>query len=217
MEAGLPLGMLAVTDVTDEEVVERVKAGETELYEVIMRRYNQRLYRVARSIVGNDSEAEDVMQEAYVRAFQHLRQFEGRAKFATWLTKIAVYEAFMRLRRRSRFEEISDLLAASERGPEEQALNSELRQCLEAAIDKLPEKYRTVFMLREMEHLSMAEIAECLGLTVTATKIRLHRARAALKDILRRRIGDAAAGAFAFERPRCDRIVGAVFGRLGLR
>src|SRR5262245_46405449 len=146
--------------VSDEEVVARVLAGETPLFEILMRRYNQRLYRVSRSILRDDAEAQDVMQEAYVRAFIHLDQFDGRAKFSTWLTRIAIHEALARLRYRSRMTDIDDHtetvesvqeLMADRRGPEQEVLTRSLGVVLEAAINNLPEIYRSVFMLRSVE------------------------------------------------------------------
>src|SRR6185437_12259148 len=144
--------------VSDAQVVARVRAGETALFEVIMRRYNQRLFRAARAILRDDLEAEDVVQEAYVRAYSHLDDFAGRASFSTWLTKILVYEAFARLRRRKRFEPMDpqDSLDAMPLGdvraeggsPERAASSRELAGIVEAAIDTLPEDFRIVFMLR---------------------------------------------------------------------
>lgn len=176
--------------VSDEEVVGRVRAGEVELYEIIMRRHNQRLYRVARSIVGDDNEAEDVMQDAYVRAYEHLDQFAGKAKFATWLTRIAVHEALRRARQRSRLQQASpgewegqnmDTLQGTSPDPEQQAQGRELETLLEAAIEKLPVTYRTVFVLRKIEGLSTAETAECLGVQEETVKTRLFRSRALLR------------------------------------
>jgi RNA polymerase sigma-70 factor, ECF subfamily len=158
---------------SDEEVIERVRAGEIELYELIMRRHNQRLYRVARSILRDDSEAEDVMQDAYVRAYAHLDQFAGESKFATWLTRIAVHEALHRARRRSRLQQVPpgewegqnmDTFKSTSPDPEQQAQRRELETLLETAIETLPVTYRTVFVLREIEGLSTAETAECLKL-----------------------------------------------------
>src|SRR5438445_11673530 len=128
----------AAVGLSDEQCIERVLAGETALYEVVMRRYNTRLYRVARAILKNDAEAEDVMQDAYVRAFQHLDQFAGRAKFSTWLTRIAVHEASARLHRRGRLidiEESMPTLASSAAGPEQRAADHELGQAIEEAVD----------------------------------------------------------------------------------
>ncbi len=208
----------------DEEVVKQVLAGEIALFEILMRRYNQRLYRVARSILRDESEAEDVIQEAYVRAYTHLNQFAGDAKFSTWLTKIAVHESFARLRRRGRFVEIDSaqeaegnsmgLLTSKTRDPEQEVLARELSAVLEAAVDTLPEAYRSVFMLRGVEEMSTAETAECLDISEEAVKTRLHRARALLRKELYARIGIATAGSFQFAGSRCDHVVSAVFKRI---
>jgi RNA polymerase sigma-70 factor (ECF subfamily) len=212
--------------ITDEEVVARVLAGETAWFEILMRRYNQRLYRVSRSIVGDDAEAEDVMQEAYVRAYQHLDQFDGRARFATWLTRIAVHEALARLRHRRRVVEIDAFTESSEfsmippantPSPEQEVFTRALGVILESAINQLPAAYRSVFMLREMEEMSTAETAECLGISEEAVKVRLHRARARLRKAITAQTRAATAAAFQFNGPRCDRIVAAVLARLAPR
>jgi RNA polymerase sigma-70 factor (ECF subfamily) len=206
---------------SDEEVVERVRAGDLDLFEVLMRRYNQRLYRVARAVLRDEGESEDVVQDAWVRAFTHLDQFAGRARFSTWLTRIALYEAWGRARRRSRFESIdadsnekSVTETSRDRNPEENASNSEIASILEGAIESLPESYRTVFVLREVESLSTLETAECLDLTAQAVKTRLHRARSLLRRGLAERVGPTAAGAYAFAGARCDRIVESVLARI---
>lgn len=214
---------------SDEDVVQRVLAGESALFEVVMRRYNQRLYRVARAILRNDGEAEDVMQAAYVDAYSHLGQFEGRAKFSTWLTKIAVYEALARVRRRAREssgtrrwneegEEGDPMSGIQSEGPnpEQQASQGELRTLLESAIECLPAPYRSVVMLRDVEGMSTAETAECLSLREDAVKTRLHRARTLLRKELYERAGVTAPIAFSFHLTRCDRVVSAVFARLNL-
>ena len=205
-------------------MVKRVLAGETALYEILMRRYNQRLYRVARSILRNDVDAEDVMQEAYVRAYQHLNQFAGEAKFSTWLTKIAVYEALGRLRRQGRTENLDSVLdsdrhvmarmTSDTRDPERQAYDDELRVVLEGAVDSLPEIYRMVFVLRSVEGLSVAETAGCLDIGAEAVKTRLHRARSPLRKDLQERAGLVTAQTFPFHLSRCDRVVEAVFRRI---
>jgi RNA polymerase sigma-70 factor, ECF subfamily len=211
---------------SDEDVVRRVTAGEGALFEILMRRYNQRLYRVARSIVRDDAEAEDVMQQAYLNAFAHLGQFAGRAKFSTWLTRIAVYEALARRRRRRGLPEIDSMpdhddggggLTSSALDPEQVAITAELRSVLEASIDSIPEMYRTVFVLREVEGLSTAEAADCLESSEDVVKTRLHRAKALLRRELLARAGTGARLAFTFHAVRCDRVVAAVFGRLGLQ
>ncbi len=206
--------MAGAATLSDEQIVERVKGGETHLYELILRRYNQRLYRITRSILGDDAEAEDVMQDAYVRAYTHLDTFEGRAKFATWLTKIAVYEALMRKRRQRRMEELDVNAPGALPDPERQALDEEVSRKLEGAVDALPAPYRAVFVMRDMEELTTAEVSEALGISTTAVKIRLHRARAALRRILGEDFGSDALKAYAFHASRCDRVVAAVFERI---
>ena len=209
--------------ITDEDVVERVRAGETALYEILMRRYNQRLYRVAFSILRNDGEAEDVMQEAYVNAYQHLNQFAGAAKFSTWLTKITVHEALGRVRRRRRTGSessldpnlyIMDSVRTGTPNPERQAYDRELRVALEGAIAALPDSYRLVFVLRAVEGLSGAETAACLDIGEEAVKTRLHGARRMLQKDLRQRASVVAAEAFSFHLSRCDRVVNGVFQRI---
>jgi len=209
---------------SDVEVVQRVRAGETALFEILMRRHNQRLYRVARAIVKDDSEAEDVMQEAYVNAYTHLYQFEERAQFSTWLTRIAVHEALARVRKRARFTDLDEEGEAGDhamagfgtigRTPEQQASNAELRELLEAAVEGLPPAYRVVFVLREVEGLSTAETADSLGITEETVKTRLHRGRALLREELFQRAGIATSYAFEFHLSRCDRVVQNVLTRI---
>ncbi len=208
----------------DEEVIRRVLQGETAFFEIIMRRYNQQLYRVALAILKNDLEAEDVMQDAYVRAFQHLGQFEGRAKFSTWLTRIAVHEALARLQRRGRQQSIemafetndeqSYDLVSSAPSPEQQASSSEMAGLLEQAILALPDNYRAVLVLRDLQDMDTAEAAECLDTSEENIKVRLHRARKMLRRELYERVGATSATAFLFLAPRCDRVVENVFRRI---
>jgi len=209
---------------SDEEVVARVLGGEKGLFEILVRRYNQRLYRVALGILGNDGEAEDVMQDAYVRAYSHLAQFAGTAQFSTWLTRIAVYEALARARRRRRMVEIDampeptqeTLSRSGERDPEARAIGRDLRQLLEAAIGSLPDTYRPVVLLRDVEGLSTAETAECLALSEPVVKTRLHRGRALLRRDLESRSRGVLSEAFPFHLSRCDRVVTAVLHRIGV-
>jgi RNA polymerase sigma-70 factor, ECF subfamily len=212
---------------SDEEVVVRVLAGQTAMFEIVMRRYNQRLYRVARAILRNDSEAEDVMQDAYVRAYEHLGQFAGRAKFSTWLTRIAVHEALARRHRGDRYQELDpmpegsgdpmDRLATLEPNPEQQASNSEIRKLLEEAIENLPAAYRIIFMLRDIEEMSVSDAATVLEITEQNVKVRLHRARALLRGALYARAGIERKEAFNFHAARCDRIVENVLQRIQKR
>jgi len=223
--------MVSSTEVTtsqeplsDEEVVTRVLAGETGMFEIIMRRHNQLLYRVARAILRNDGEAEDVMQDAYVRAYEHLDQFVGKAKFSTWLTRIAVHEALARQRRGNRNQELEpksererdpmDRFASLAPNPEQQASNSEVRRLLEEAVEKLPDAYRTVFMLRDVEEMSTTDAADALEITEDNVKVRLHRARALLRESLYARAGMESKEAFDFHAVRCDRVVKNVFERI---
>ena len=206
------------TAASDEQIVERVKNGETYLFEIIMRRYNQRLFRVIRGILNNEVEAEEVMQEAYVRAYQHLDQFAGRAKFSTWLTKIAVYEAYARLKQRQRTSSfdnyLEELMATSDRSPEERTFDSEMRSLLERAVQSLPDDYRAVLMMRDVEGMSTAETAECLNISEQNVKVRLFRARAMIRRQLFERAGAASSKAFLFLGARCDRIVENVLSRI---
>ncbi len=209
---------------SDQEVVERVKAGETALYEIIMRRYNQRLYRIARAILRDGAEAEDVMQDAYVRAYQYLYQYAGDALFSTWLTRIAVHEALRRLRLRKRNEPLEDSeydeegpMSAVETSPdpEQRASMAETGQLLEEAIMGLPERFRAVVMMRDVEQMNTAETAEALELTEENVKVRLHRGHALMRGWLFARVGDSGRNAFPFLGARCDRMVAEVFARIG--
>jgi RNA polymerase sigma-70 factor (ECF subfamily) len=199
----------------DEELVSRILAGEVELYEEIMRRHNRRLYRAIRAILRDDAETEDVMQDAYVRAYANLAQFAGNAKFSTWLTRIAVHEALARLRKRGRWEQADmEPHRSSEPDPERQAGAAEIRAELESAVDALPDNYRVPLMLHYVEGLPAAEVADALGITAENAKVRLHRARRMLKESLADRLGGVLVGAFPFEAPRCDRVVAGVMARI---
>jgi len=222
--AGISVAQRAgVESWTDEDVIARVRAGEKELYEIIMRRYNQRLYRIARAILREDDEAEDVVQDAYVRAYQHLDQFLGRARFSTWLTKIAVHEALARVQKRGRTQELEAMIAdeketaltAPTPSPEHQASETEMGRLLEQAILCLPHHYRVVLMMRDIEEMSTAETATALDLSEDNVKIRLHRARLLLREELVARAGASRGSVFPFLGTRCDRIVRAVLTRIG--
>ncbi|HEY7790962.1 MAG TPA: RNA polymerase sigma factor [Vicinamibacterales bacterium] len=214
---------------SDLDIVRRVKSGESALFEILMRRHNQRLYRVARAVVKDESDVEDVMQQAYINAFTHLAQFQERAQFSTWLTQIALREAFSRRRKLRRVEahtqapwgeqdrvEAMDAFASPQAGPERQAYARELSGVLESAVDALPEMYRTVFMLRDIEGLTTGETAESLELGEEAVKTRLHRARAMIRRAVTARLGTVLPGTFQFHAPRCDRVVAAVFAQLSV-
>jgi RNA polymerase sigma-70 factor (ECF subfamily) len=205
----------------DEKVVRRVIEGEPALFEVLMRRYSRRLFRAARSIVANDLEAEDIIQDAYIKAYEHLHQFQDRARFSMWLTKIAIHEAYARVRRVDYQKVDASVLEGQdmdvndkERDPEEQIYDGEPKLALERAFDGLPGVYRPVFMLREVEGLSATETAECLEISQENVKTRLHRARLLLQPELDS-LAEANSGvAFEFLGTRCDRTVARVLKRI---
>ncbi len=225
MTAGTVLERARIEGWADEEIVRRVLAGEPVLFEILMRRHNQRVYRAIRSILRDDSETEDVMQEAYVRAYEHLGQFEGRAQFSTWLTRIAVHEAIRRSAARGKFDPLEWENAEGEEAtmtpfqsdspsPETSASRGELSVLLEDAILALPQSYRAVIVLRDLEEMSTADTAEVLSLTEANVKVRLHRGHELLRGELLRRAGASSPQAFGFHAVRCDRVVQGVFRRL---
>jgi len=205
---------------SDEEIVSRILQGDTALFEVLMRRHNQRVFRAARAILRDEREAEDVMQEAYVNAFAHLAQFDGRAQFSTWLTRIAVNEAIARARRQKRYEPLdvasqeTFMPTTSLPDPERETFGHELGKLIEAAVDKLGDGYREVFMMRQVEGLSTAETAQILGVSEDVVKTRFSRARHAIQQDLLDRTGAAAQTAFTFGQARCDRIVAVVLASI---
>jgi RNA polymerase sigma-70 factor (ECF subfamily) len=213
----------ALLELNDEEAVSRVLQGETGLFEIIMRRYNQRLFRVARAILRNDSEAEDVVQDAYVRAYQHLSQFAGKSTFSTWLTRIAIHEALARRRRSGRWEELeavqknqdnAPILKSSILDPEAQTAQAQARQLLQAAIEALPDDYRTVVIMRDVEEMDVRETAASLEVSEASVKTRLHRAHAMLRRELYARAQGRVADLYPFLGARCDRMVKSVFERI---
>ena len=213
---------------SDEQIVDRVLQGDTLLFEVLMRRHNQRIYRAIRSIVRDDSECEEIMQESYVRAFEHLAQFEGRAMFSTWLTRIAVNEAIKRSVALGKLDpidledsygenQVMLVRNANSPTPESHAAGSELASLLEESILALPVAYRTVLVLRDLEEMSTAETAQVLALSDANVKVRLHRAHEMLRSELMERAGASSANALLFHATRCDRVVHVVFERLQIQ
>lgn len=203
---------------TDDEIVARVLAGAPESFEVLMRRHNQRLFRAARSVLRDEFEAEDVVQDAWVRAYANLQQFAGRASFATWATRIALHEAFARRRQRALHATLAEpeaIVASDTPAPDEAAGAREVAKAIEAAIDTLPMPYRTVFMLRDVEGLGTTETAVCLDIPEATVKTRLHRARGLLRSHLHGALDVGTVGIHAFAGARCDRIVAAVMARIG--
>lgn len=202
---------------SDEQVVACVRQGDVALFEIVLRRYNQRLYRTARAITGAAEEAENVVQDACVRAYRSLKQFAGRTTFATWLTRITINEALERLRREGRlveFEEPMPTVSSDAPSPEQHVANRELGELLEEAVDALPDIYRAAFMLRDVEGLSTSETAACLDITEQTAKTRLHRARVLLRNHLAARAQAAVPATFQFAGARRDALVTAVLARI---
>ena len=214
-----------LTTLADADIVARVQAGDQGLFELLMRRHNQRLYRAARAILRDETEVEDVLQQTYLNAFSHLHQFEARSQFSTWLTRILINEASHRRRKLQRSSQMSaapdrhhddsvESARAPDPDPEHRAYATELHRVLEDAIDSLPDAYRLVFMLRDVEGLSTNETALALDVGPETVKTRLHRGRVMIRRVLRERIGGVTSQAFQFLVPRCDRVVKAVLERL---
>jgi RNA polymerase sigma-70 factor (ECF subfamily) len=212
----------------DMALARRIAAGDAVAFERLMREMNRKLFRVARSILDDDSEAEDALQEAYVTAYGEMASFRGASKLSTWVTRIVINESLGRLRKHKRQarvlvfshdalepagQEVS-LMDSKSATPEEAAARSEIRAVLERKIDELPMAFRTVFMMREIEEMTVEETAECLGIPEATVRTRLFRARALLRDSIAREIDMATADAFAFLGARCDRIVAAVLQRV---
>ncbi len=206
--------------ISDAEVVRRVLGGEAALFEVLMRRHNQRVYRAIRSVLRGDHESEDAMQQAWLSAYSHLGQYQGTSSFSTWMARIALNEALGRAGRRPRLTPIDEVheedegMRSKTQDPEGRAADRELGRMMEEAVDELPDLYRSVFVLREIEGMSTADAALALGVSKEAVKVRLHRARLALRDRLYARAGSAAQGVFVFLGWRCDRMVAKVLGRI---
>jgi RNA polymerase sigma-70 factor (ECF subfamily) len=212
---------------TEAELVALLRAGHASAFAAIMRRNNQRLYRLARGVLRDEGEAEEVVQEGYLRAFTHLDRFKGDSTIATWLARIVLNEALGRLRRRRPTVAIDDIaetlavaapgpLSREEPSPEQAMARQEIRRSIEKAVDDLPDSFRAVFMMRAIEQMSIEETASCLGIPPETVKTRLHRANKLLRQALSARFGSILDGAFPFLGPRCDRLIGAVIARLGL-
>ena len=205
------------SELTDEELVRATLDGDRGSFAVLMRRHNQRLFRTVRAVLRDDAEVEDAVQQAYIAAYRALADFRGDAKFSTWITRIALREAFGRIRKRDRFREVKDVLGTavamaepSARTPEEAAQTAELARVLERAIDALPEQYRIVLILRDVQQLDTEETAAALDISEENVRVRLHRARALVRDVLSSSADTLAPEVFRFDGARCDRIVASV-------
>lgn len=207
---------------TDADIVRLVADGDERAFVALMRRHNRALYRTARSIVKDDAEAEDVLQEAYLLAFRAMKNFRGDAKLSTWLTRIVVNEALARVRKTNRRGEVivlngdaeADMQEAASGQPDCAAERAEARRLLERNIDRLPDAFRSVFVLRALEEMSVEETAACLGIPEATVRTRFFRARGLLREAMSREIDGAYEDAFSFDGERCDRIVAGVLDRV---
>ena len=212
---------LATDTISDNELITRILQGDKNLYAIIVRRYNQRLYRIGMSIINDDIEIEDVMQVTYINAYENLGKFAFKASFSTWLTRILINESLLRFKKKARSVTMNDDIMDKEmykqhithvQTPAAKALNAELKAILEASIRQLPEKYRTVFIMREIEGMNTADTQECLDISEVNVKVRLNRAKALLRNSL---------SAFYkkedilhFHLSRCDNMVNRVLSRI---
>ena len=220
----MALSLTSPPPLDDSALAGRIAHHDQVAFEAMMRRHNPRLYRVARAMLKDDAAAEDVLQEAYLDAYTHIAEFRGDATLATWLTRLVVNRALMRMRRDKRDrgvvafdQEQIDVPDRASEAPDRAALRAEVRRTLERRIDELPAAFRTVFVMREVEDMSVAETAECLGLPPATVRTRLFRARALLRESFARDMDTAVADVFSFAGARCDRIVAAVLrGTSGL-
>lgn len=214
---------------SDEDIVRGIAAGDRQAFALLMRRHNRPLYRTARSILRDDTEAQDALQEAYLLAFRNIGKFRGESSLLTWLTRIVVNSAVARSRKISRRAEVIAISAGPDRDedrteaamddrasqqPEQSAERAELRRIIEKRIDDLPEAFRTVFMLRAVEEMSVEDVAASLGIPEATVRTRYFRAKGLLRESLARELDYVLEGAFSFDGARCDRIVAGVLARL---
>jgi RNA polymerase sigma-70 factor (ECF subfamily) len=217
------------TGLTDLALAERIGEGDQRAFEALMRKYNGKLFRIARAILKDDSDAEDILQEAYLEAYRHIGDFRGGSELATWLTRIVINQALMRVRKERRRTSILPFRTAlthetespeaqvpdqQSESPSASVIRAETRRMLERRIDELPVAFRTVFVMREVEEMSVEETARCLAISPATVRTRLFRARALLRESLARDIDTATGDVFAFAGARCDRIVASVLARL---
>jgi RNA polymerase sigma-70 factor, ECF subfamily len=222
--------LLASQNISEIELVTRISSGETCAFELLMRRYNRKLYRTARSIVKDDAEAEDALQDAYLLIFRNIGKFRGESSLSTWLTRIVVNESIARTRKTARTAEIIDFGASQDDGdageinvseadaeqPDQAAMRTQIRQLIEKKIDALPETFRTVFVLRALEELTVEETADCLNIPEATVRTRYFRAKGLLREALSQEIDQGLEEAFSFDGERCDRIVRNTLQRLSI-
>lgn len=215
-------------DLSDPDLLGLIASGDHAAFERLMRKHNGKLFRIARAILKDDSDAEDALQDAYMDAYRNLGSFRGDSEVGTWLARIVINQSLMRVRKERRRSVIvpfrgsaansagkleSDVADDRAESPSAGALRSEIRRMLERRIDELPLSFRTVFVMREVEDMSVRETAECLNITSATVRTRLFRARALLRDALARDLDGATVEVFGFAGARCDRIVAAVLDR----
>lgn len=214
---------------SDADLARRIVEGDQHAFELLMRRHNRPLYRTARSILKDDAEAEDALQDAYLQAYRAMDRYRGESSLSTWLTRIVVNEAIARSRKTNRRAEIirldgdngpeitdmgADMDDTTTEQPEQAAIRAQARSLLERKIDALPDTFRTVFVLRAVEEMSVEETATCLGIPDATVRTRFFRARSMLRESLSREFDMAIDGVFGFDGARCDRIVAGVLARL---
>jgi RNA polymerase sigma-70 factor (ECF subfamily) len=214
---------------TDMDLARRIYRGDHSAFEKLMRRCNRQLFRIARGILKNDLDAEDALQEAYITAYSALRKFRGESKLSTWLARIVINEALGRMRKKKSESVVIDFSTegreerrvesaaetdAARVSPEEATLRAEVRALIERKLDELPTAFRTVFVMRELEEMTVEETAQCLGIPEATVRSRLFRARGLLRASLEREVGRAMQDVFSFAGARCDRIVAVVLDRI---
>lgn len=206
-------------ELTDIQIIEEILKGDKQKYALLMRKYNQRLYRICKGYFKDEAEIEDIMQDTYIKAFQNLGKFEKRSQFVTWLTKILINECLQRLKKLSRItrtedkeENIETMNLTDNQNPETKSLNKELKHVLEHSIEQLPEKYRAVFIMREVEKINVEETSEVLNISESNVKVRLNRAKEMLRTSLMKvyPLGEV----FEFNLVRCDRIAANVMAKI---
>lgn len=211
------LTLAADPSITDESIVGRVLGGEKQAYEVIMRRYNERLYKIARTYVKDEDAIEDILQETYVKAYENLGKFEGRSQLSTWLTRILINEALASINKTSKLDAFSDQIVSPDikkvQSAEHQVIRKNMQEIIEKAIDGLPQKYSSVFVMRELEGMNIREVAHALDISEENVKVRLFRAKKALQEVLRKSMDGM--NLYSFGGQRCNRITEQVMNRIG--
>ncbi|MGX1930442.1 RNA polymerase sigma factor [Flagellimonas sp. 2504JD4-2] len=213
----IQLGSFKYHKLSESEIIKRILSGERELYEILLRRNNQKLFRVIRSYIKDESEVEDIMQNTYLKAFEKLYQFKQSSAYGTWLIRIGINEVLARLKEKDRVvhlyqrpsetkqNTILEIPDKNQLNPEKRIIRNEAKQLLENAIDALDIKYRTVYILKEIEEMSINEISDCLNITKANVKVRLHRAKNTLKEKLYE-LAASKEDVFGFGFNRCDNI-----------